>query len=107
MQETIWLSYDLGVIGDYSNFFRWLGDVNAVECGDCVAYVKIDVPETESLPDFVKRHLESYVTFSKSDRVYIIWKNADGKSKGRFIVGKRKATPWQRYGKAGDDDDDL
>lgn len=107
MKKTIWLSYDLGVRGDYSSLYSWLDDANAVECGDSLACLKIDIPGTESPPDFVKKQLESNVTFSKSDRVYIVWKNSDGNNKGRFIIGKRKASPWQGYGKAEVDEDDL
>ena len=105
MNKTIWLSYDLGVKGDYSSLYSWLDNHNAVECGDNVAVFKYDAPDEESLPDKLKNDLASNVTFGKSDRIYIIWKNKQGLNKGRFIVGKRKASPWQGYGAVEVEDD--
>lgn len=107
MLKTIWLSYDLGVRGDYAGLYRWLDDANAVECGDSLAYVKMEIPSNEETPEFLKKELESNVNFSKSDRIYVIWKNSDGMNKGRFIVGKRKASPWIGYGKSEPTEDDL
>ncbi len=107
MVKSIWLSYDLGVKGDYSNLYRWLDDAKAVECGDSLALLRINVPEDMIAPEYLKRELESNVSFSKTDRVYVIWKNKDGLNKGRFIVGNRKASPWQGYGTNGAVEDDL
>jgi hypothetical protein len=107
MQKTVWLSYDLGVKGDYANLYRWLDNVKAMECGDSVAYFKVDIADNESVPDFIKTELESNVEFSKTDRVYIVWTNGDGSNKGRFIIGKRKASPWQGYGEIEPGEDDL
>lgn len=107
MQKTIWLSYDLGVKGDYPNLYRWLDNVKAMECGDSIVYFKINIPEGESVPDFIKRELESSIEFSKTDRIYLIWTNGEGINKGRFIIGKRKASPWQGYGESASNEDDL
>lgn len=107
MLKTVWLSYDLGVKGDYSNLYRWLDDAKAVECGDSLAYFRLEVPDTDALSDFIKKELEANVTFAKTDRIYIIWKTKEGSNKGRFIVGKRKASPWQGQGSSGPAEDDL
>ncbi len=105
MNKTIWLSYDLGVKGDYSSLYSWLDNHNAVECGDSLAVLKYEISDEETLPDILKNDLESNVTFGKSDRVYLIWKNKEGMNKGRFIIGKRKASPWQGYGASEVEDD--
>ena len=33
-EQMIWLSYDLGVDGDYENLYAWLDHKEAKECGD-------------------------------------------------------------------------
>jgi hypothetical protein len=32
-----WLSYDLGIEGDYAPLYRWLDNVSAKDCGDSLA----------------------------------------------------------------------
>lgn len=106
MIKTIWLSYDLGVKGDYQSFYAWLDNHKAIECGDSLAVIKYEVPEGATLPDKLKQDLDASITFSKTDRVYVIWKNDnDGNTKGRFIIGKRKASPWEGYGDSVSEDD--
>ncbi len=105
MNTTIWLSYDLGVKGDYPSLYSWLDNHNAVECGDNVAVFKYEASDEDKLPEILKHDLESNVAFGQSDRIYIIWKNKQGLNKGRFIVGKRKASPWQGYGESEVEDD--
>lgn len=107
MLKTIWISYDLGVKGDYANLYRWLDNSDAVECGDSVACIRLEVPQDISPADFVKDELDEIVTFAKSDRVYVIWRHHDEQIKGRFIFGKRKASPWQGYGDNEQIEDDL
>ena len=40
MKGTIWLSYDLGVSGDYEGIYAWLENHDAKECGSSVAFLK-------------------------------------------------------------------
>ena len=37
MKKFIWLSYDLGIGGDYESLYSWLDNHEAKECGDSVA----------------------------------------------------------------------
>ena len=104
MIKRIWLSFDLGLTGDYTKFYAWLDNHNAVECGDNLASLEYDALDEETLSEIVKNDLKSNVTFGKSDRVYLVWKNKDS-IKGRFIIGKRKASPWQGYGASEVEDD--
>ncbi len=101
---TIWISYDLGVRGDYNGIYEWLDDHDAKECGDGIALLKY---EYES--DFVnemKKELSDNVELSKRDRIYLIWMQ-DDKIKGRFLFGKRKASPWTGYGTKDFEDEDF
>lgn len=100
MQKTIWLSYDLGVKGDYPSLYTWLDNHKANECGDSIAVIKYEVAEGEDLPNKLKLELVEAIDFGKTDRVYLIWRSNEGLLAGRFIIGKRKAAPWKGYGEA-------
>jgi hypothetical protein len=100
-RSLIWMSYDLGVRGDYEGLYRWLDKHDANECGDSVAsfwyeYSRID-PRSE-----LKAELEESVEIDKKARIYIIWKdrNDNDTTKGRFIFGGRRAAPWAGYAEA-------
>lgn len=98
--KTFWLSYDLGLQGDYANLYAWLDNHKAKECGDSLALFQFlcknqDEPEQEILKD-----LTDSVTFSKRDRIYLVWmeRREPRKLKGKFLVGGRKSAPWEGYG---------
>lgn len=105
MQKSIWISYDLGVKGDYPSLYAWLDNNGAIECGDSIAFLKYEAQPNEDFPEKIKQDLKSKISFSKTDRVYLIWRTAEGGIKGRFIIGKRKAAPWQGYGDTATEDD--
>ena len=98
MKKAVWLSYDLGVKGDYEGLYAWLDDHEAIECGDSVSFFNFTVKKQENLVEELKNDLSKSVQLSKRDRIYVIWKNDDDKIKGKFIFGKRKASPWEGYG---------
>lgn len=106
MKKKIWMTYDLGVGGDYSGLYEWLDDHNAKECGDSNAFVEIECPNNidsdDKLSSFIKEDLGEKVKIMPSNRIYVIWKTLDqerqGNMTGRFIYGKRKANPWEGYG---------
>ena len=47
MHTVMWMSYDLGVKGDYEGLYAWLDDHDAKECGNSVAFLRY---EYSSLP---------------------------------------------------------
>ena len=97
MKKTIWLSYDLGVKGDYEGLYSWLDDHGAIECGESVAFFNFEIKNEENLVEELKKNLSKNVNFSKRDRIYIMWKIGN-KVQGKFIFGKRKSSPWVGYG---------
>ena len=97
MKKLIWLSYDLSVRGDYEGMYAWLDDNNARECGDSLAAFSFEVASNEDLISKIKEEINLKVHLKSRDRVYLIWKDS-GKMKGRYIFGKRKASPWEGYG---------
>jgi hypothetical protein len=95
MEKLLWISYDLGVKGDYENLYAWLDNHGAKECGDSVAVLTYNFQD--DLIEELKDDLENNISSMKHDRIYIIWRERS-KIRGRFLFGARKAPPWTGYG---------
>ncbi|MBI4647056.1 MAG: hypothetical protein HY738_10825 [Bacteroidia bacterium] len=97
-KNYLWLSYDLGLKGDYQNLYAWLDNHNAKECGDSIAFIE----EYSYKNDFfieIKQDILKNVEIKKTDRIYIITKNSENFFQGRFINGSRKNNaPWSGFG---------
>lgn len=89
-KSRVWLSFDLGVQGDYSGLYSWLDEHDAEECGDSVATF---FWAGRDLRDSLTKALKKSVKFGKRDRVYLV-SNVEGRHIGKFIVGGRKSAPW-------------
>jgi len=105
MEKSVWLSYDLGVMGDYPGLYKWLDNKNAVECGKSVAFFNESVPDSTSDEQFLQileKDIKDNVQVKPGNRFYIVWqrKGENGKRvmRGSFIMGKRMASPWEGYG---------
>jgi len=111
MTRNFWLSYDLGIQGDYNRMYAWLDNHSAVECGDSAAFLQYDIPyemNDETFMSFLKKDLEESVSFKPGDRVYIVRYIVEKKHPyGKFLIGNRKSAPWEGYGdKSADNNDD-
>ncbi|CAG0995272.1 hypothetical protein METP2_02874 [Methanosarcinales archaeon] len=85
-----WLSFDLGLRGNYESLYEWLDAIEAKECGDNIATFI-----TTKTRDQIKEELSKIL--DEKARIYLI----DRKKGGQFIFGKRKvAAPWAGYGEA-------
>lgn len=85
-KKRYWLSFDLGLRGNYEELYIWLDNMKALECGENIATFVTDKSVkqiNEELAKFLK----------KSVRIYII-----AKSGGKFILGRRKRPSWAGYG---------
>ena len=102
MTKAVWLSYDLGIGGDYPGLYKWLDNHNAVECGNSVAFLNymIEKESVKDLPQIVYDDLRSTVELRAGDRLYIIWRDTE-KVKGGFVCGRRRSDPWEGYGDIG------
>lgn len=102
MKKSVWMSYDLGVQGDYDHMYAWLDNHGALECGDSMAYFKYEIPHEMNDTEFlslIKGDMEEKISFHPGNRVYIIrYDPGSDKHYGKFIIGKRKASPWEGYG---------
>jgi hypothetical protein len=96
MKQSVWLSYDLGVRGDYPGLYQWLDGLDAVECGNSMAFLKIDVTD-EDLIEKLKSEINKNVEIKNGERFYVIYKRDDGSCAGKYIFGNRKANPWEGY----------
>lgn len=96
MKSTIWLSYDLGVSGDYEGIYSWLENHGAKECGSSVAFLK-NYEFEGNLLESLEADIEEAVTLNRRSRIYVIF-SKDGRARGRYLVGKRKSPPWTGFG---------
>ena len=107
-KKTIWISYDLGVRGDYDGLYSWLDEHDAEERGDSVALIKYDF--SGDLIDALKADIGESVETTKKSRFYVIWHDTTKKKmKGRFLFGTKKSPPWSGYavGKGSPVDDEA
>lgn len=95
-KKAIWISYDLGLRGDYAGLYAWLDTHGARECGDSTAYVLVETLGND-ISDWLKKELESHMKLLPKDRIYIIYQDKL-KMKGKFVNGGRKRAPWEGYG---------
>jgi hypothetical protein len=94
--STVWISYDLGVRGDYEGLYAWLDAHGAKECGDSLAVLTYG--HERSLIGELMADLQEHVTTGKRTRIYVIYRDrASGKNKGSFVLGGRRAAAWTGY----------
>ena len=113
-KKSIWITYDLGLKGNYSVLFTFLDNHKAIECGDGSAYFIYESEEALTSDDLImqlKQELKEVISVS-SDRIYAIWRDDDEPStkvKGRFLFGSRKTPPWNGYSNlyAGNQEDEA
>lgn len=101
MKKAVWLTFDLGISGDYDGLYKWLANNDAIECGDSVACFRYQ-SKTEQLEDFIEaltNELREEVKVTKNTRMYLVYRDGQ-KIKGRFLFGKRHQAPWTGYGES-------
>lgn len=104
MEKTkIWISYDLGINGDYQSLYTWLDNHKAEECGDSVAVLK-EYAYTGDLKAYVTNDIQNHVQLKKTDRVYLFCANP---VLAGFIIGGRKRSPWIGYSVEGNAQSDI
>lgn len=97
-EKVYWMSYDLGVGGDYEHLYQWLDDHEAKPCGNSVAFFTYEYntedPENELMED-----LQKTVTLEPGNVIYVV-RQKEGATNyvGSFLYGKRKSAPWVGYG---------
>ena len=107
-KKAIWISFDLGIKGDYPNLYAWLDERGAKEAGNNIAFLEYGIKGKvdDNLLETIKEDLENHVNFKRGDRIYVIRSRYDeGKHKisGKFIIGSRKASPWEGFSQKSED----
>lgn len=98
--QAIWISYDLGIRGDYSSLYAWLDAHDAKECGESVAFLNYSYDGELRLA--LKNDLGKAVALDKGSRIYVVFRETKtNKNKGVFIFGGRKSSPWTGYAPKG------
>lgn len=105
MRALVWISFDLGIRGDFEGMYHFLDDHEAKECGDSIATFRFEYKK-DLLAELLKE-LKANVTFDRRSRVYAIYSNANGKISGKFLIGKRKVPAWSGFGSAEHDEVDI
>ena len=104
MRHFVWVSFDLGVKGDYEGMYAWLDQQDAKECGDSIACFWYDHPG-DLLQD-IKQDLSASVELNAKSRVYVI-RLVEGKMRGSFIFGRRRNAPWAGFAATGEQGEDT
>ena len=95
MKNTIWISFDLGVNGDYEGIYAWLDNHTAKECGDSMAF--LEYTWNTDIASELKNELIKNVKITSRTRIYMIYNNREGAT-GVWLVGSRKQAPWTGFG---------
>jgi hypothetical protein len=91
-ETRYWISFDLGLMGDYSHIYEWLDAQNAEECGSGTAAVVSAKPL-----DAIIAEVQDLFKDTPRARVYILSRQPDGRFGGKFIVGNRRKAPWSGF----------
>jgi hypothetical protein len=103
--KTIWISYDLGVRGDYESLYSWLDKYGAKECGDSLAVLKYKYQGP--LRETLKAELGKSFASDNRTRIYVIYHDdKSNTNKGTFLFGGRRAPAWSGYSPDGADTTD-
>ena len=95
-KRTVWISYDLGVRGDYEGLFTWLDSRNAKECGPNLALISIE--NSNDIVASIKQELSNALQTDKRTRIYVIHRSKETKlMKGAFVFGGRRSAPWTGF----------
>ena len=106
MKVSVWMSYNLGIKGDYGSLYQWLDTHKGMECVDGTAFLKYEYQK-----DFLselKSDLEKSVEIKGTDRIYIVYKDFENNNTvGKFLFGNRKAAPWTGYAHSNETVEDI
>ena len=98
-KNMIWLSYDLGISGDYESMYAWLDDQGAKECNSSLAFFRYSYED--DLLESLEQEIRNAININKRSRIYVVFRE-DGKTKGRYLIGNRKNAPWTGFGSHND-----
>lgn len=102
--QPIWLSYDLGLPGDYDSLYVWFDQNGAKVCGKGLAHLIYTFKD--NLKEELLEELNRTIDITPKAMLYLIYfDNEEQKIKGTFMVGRRRWTPWEGCAEALAQDD--
>lgn len=106
--KVVYLSYDLGLKGDYNGLYSWLDSLDAKECGNNVALFQKEFLKNDhtSIYEELKKEMQENIQLKATDRIYVILRSQEGLMKGKFIFGGRKRAPWEGFAVSYDNSED-
>ena len=103
---AIWISYDLGIRGDYPSLYSWLDENDATECGNSIAFLRYSYKK--DLLKELKDDLKNAGAVGEKSRVYVVYLNSEKhRVQGRFLMGGRKSPPWAGFASSDSDEIDV
>jgi hypothetical protein len=111
VKKAVWISFDLGIQGDYPSLYAWLDSHGAKECGDSLAFLNYEYEEPLSisqrgdrLRECLKADLKKALKVNpRTTRIYVVYRDAGTtKMKGAFLFGGRRDAPWSGYSAKGE-----
>ena len=106
MKASVWISYNLGIKGDYTGLYQWLDTHNGMECGNGTAFIKYEY-QKEFISE-LKSDLKENVEIKGADRIYIVYNDVENnKTVGKFLFGNRKAAPWTGFAPSNETTEDI
>ena len=105
MKKLIWISFDLGVRGDFDGMYEFLDRYGAKECGDSIGFLRYEFKG--DLVAEITDELKTTLKLDRRSRLYLIFPDKSGKYIGRFLFGNRKAPPWSGFGPGGGPEEDV
>ena len=82
MKSAVWISYDLGVNGDYESLYSWLDIQGAKECGTSVAY--LTYTHVDDLMESLRAKSQTWFRWTNA-REYMSSEERAGDSKGAIL----------------------
>jgi hypothetical protein len=99
----IWISYDLGIEGDYDSLYSWLDGHQAKECGANVA--TLVYPSEGNLIATLKSDLSRATKLKPRSRLYVVYCK-EGVVHGKFLYGGRISPRWSGFAGLGAAEED-
>lgn len=102
--QAVWLSYDLGIPGDYDVLYSWFDQHDAKVCGRNVAFLNYSY--RENFKEELTEELRPMAEPTRKACMYAIYYDIhEQKIKGTYLVGRRRWTPWHGYAEIAAKDD--
>jgi hypothetical protein len=95
-----WITFDLGLRSTNQKLYEWLDKVKARECGPFAATFQSTKPRSSLIKELGR-------LVDGQARLYLIGRETpEDKVIGGFVLGRRKAAPWEGFAEGFDQEED-